>query len=192
RKRVNAYETSQLQWRFTVAGYGNGKNSITLYAGLVLAMIAMLIPQISFLLYSPSMENIFMFLCVFGISVRLFTAHFAEDKEYTVQLKIMVYTSVGVGVHHAIPIMCPIILDSMNLLDQPRPRMFILNGDYLVDKYEYYFQIHSLEINAIFLTVCILCAPDPMYAESKSTGFFDTFPTCVYTTTPKSSITRLS
>ncbi|XP_008214845.1 odorant receptor 130 isoform X1 [Nasonia vitripennis] len=147
------------------------KNSIT-YAGLVLVMIIMLIPQfIRLNTYlgkdiEKTMENIFIFFYVFGIFVKLFTAHFAEDKlkilyestaknfeTYTdaVEAEIMkrysergrlltfvflLYMISAVAVSVVLP-MCPIVLDSTDPLDQPRPRMFILNGEYIVDKYEY-------------------------------------------------------
>ncbi|OXU27738.1 hypothetical protein TSAR_003157 [Trichomalopsis sarcophagae] len=174
------------------------KNSIT-YAGLVLVMIIMLIPQfIRLNTYlgkdiEKTMENIFIFFYVFGIFVKLFTAHFAEDKlkilyestaknfeTYTdaVEAEIMkrysergrlltfvflLYMISAVAVSVVLP-MCPIILDSTDPLDQPRPRMFILNGEYIVDKYEYYFQIYTVDIISVFLMICILCATDPMYA----------------------------
>ncbi|NP_001177640.2 odorant receptor 130 [Nasonia vitripennis] len=174
------------------------KNSIT-YAGLVLVMIIMLIPQfIRLNTYlgkdiEKTMENIFIFFYVFGIFVKLFTAHFAEDKlkilyestaknfeTYTdaVEAEIMkrysergrlltfvflLYMISAVAVSVVLP-MCPIVLDSTDPLDQPRPRMFILNGEYIVDKYEYYFQIYTLDIISVFLMICILCATDPMYA----------------------------
>lgn len=60
--------------------------------------------------------------------------------------------------------MYPVILDAVNPLDHPRDRMFVLNGDYLVDEYDYYFEIYTFDAIACSLTVLIMCSTDPMYA----------------------------
>ncbi|NP_001177539.1 odorant receptor 133 [Nasonia vitripennis] len=139
------------------------------------------------------MENIFILFYIFGIYIKLFTAVYAENRlkvlyestaknfqiytgeaerrilyEYSergrlLTLAFIVYMLPAVTVYVMLP-MCPIIMDAAKPLDHPRYRMFILNGDYLVDEYDYYFYIYAFDSMAAIVTVAIMCATDPMYA----------------------------
>ncbi|NP_001177538.1 odorant receptor 132 [Nasonia vitripennis] len=140
-----------------------------------------------------SMENVFGLFYIFAIYVKLFTAVYAEDRLkilyestarnfqiYTdkmekkilhensergrlITLVFIMYMMTALIVFILLP-MYPIMTDVIVPLDHPRARMFILNGDYLVDRDEYYFQIYVFESTSAALTVFILCSTDPMYA----------------------------
>ncbi|NP_001177696.1 odorant receptor 134 [Nasonia vitripennis] len=189
----------RFQMALGVWPYQNRVKNLSICGVLLLVMFGMLIPQLLRLRtylgkdIDKSMENIFILLYTFGIYIKLFTAHIAENKmkilyestaknfeTYTdeaekkimkqysergrlITLAFLIYMVLALILFVMLPLY-PIIMDATIPLDLPRPRISVLNGDYLVDENDYYFQIYVFDSIACTLTVFIMCSTDPMYA----------------------------
>ncbi|OXU27739.1 hypothetical protein TSAR_003158 [Trichomalopsis sarcophagae] len=189
----------RFQMALGVWPYQNRVKNLSICGVLLLVMFGMLIPQLLRLRtylgkdIDKTMENVFILLYTFGIYIKLFTAHIAENKmkilyestaknfeTYTdeaekkimkqysergrlITLAFLLYMVSALILFVLLPLY-PIIMDATIPLDVPRPRMSVLNGDYLVDENDYYFQIYVFDSIACTLTVFIMCSTDPMYA----------------------------
>ena len=63
----------------------------------------------------------------------------------------------------SIPI-TPIILNKIKPINESRPQVFVLGGDFFVDNNKYYSQIYIFDCFCCCVTVLLICAVDSMYA----------------------------
>ncbi|NP_001177537.1 odorant receptor 129 [Nasonia vitripennis] len=75
-----------------------------------------------------------------------------------------IFVLAALGVFVVVPL-APGILDVILPLENgTRSKFFILNGEFLVDKTEYFIEIYAFDSICCIVTVLIICATDPLYA----------------------------
>ena len=63
----------------------------------------------------------------------------------------------------SIPI-TPLILNKIKPLNESRPRVFVLGGDFFVDNNKHYSKIYMFDCLCCGISVLLVCAVDSMYA----------------------------
>ena len=58
----------------------------------------------------------------------------------------------------------PIILNKLMPLNESRPPVFILGGEFFVDREKNYGKIYLFDYVSCIMTACIICGVDTMYA----------------------------
>lgn len=74
-----------------------------------------------------------------------------------------VYMVLAVIVFTTMPYL-PVIIDMVFPMNGTRPRLFVLDGEYVVDKYENYNKIYIFEALCSLVSVPIFCTIDSTYA----------------------------
>lgn len=57
----------------------------------------------------------------------------------------------------------PIVLNTIQPLDEPRPPIFILGGELFIDRFDYYWEIFLFDLISCIVSTCIISAVDSMY-----------------------------